>query len=101
MKTFKVTGPAQRDLEAAVEFLLERSELAALNLIEELYDAFRMLLRHPRSGNVRAHLAPAPIRVWVVNDYLVFYRNTTKQLLILAIWYGARNLTPLLRSRLK
>lgn len=76
MTSLRVHPAADRDLDAALSFLLrEGAPAAALQLLEELEAALSRIAGRPAIGSPRyAHLLPG-LRFWKMrrHEYLVFY----------------------------
>jgi plasmid stabilization system protein ParE len=90
------------DLEE-IHYQLERfSSKAADQVLDELLDAFDLLLRFPGAGHLRTDLTSLPIRFKVVRRCLIAYWPNREPLWIVAVVDGRRNprvIAGLLRSR--
>jgi toxin ParE1/3/4 len=87
------TPLAAQDYRSILDYLLERSEPAAIRFNEEVELVCRLLVRQPRMGRARDDLL-AGLRSIVVGHYVVFFRPGDDEVQILRIIHGARNITP-------
>ena len=59
---------------------------------DDLFDAFRRLAKMPEMGHERKDVTELPVRFWSVFNYLVVYRVVDKQIEIVTVVHGAREL---------
>ena len=85
------TRQAQQDYEEIIEYLVAHSPPAANRFATGVATKCRLLSKFPRLGRTRDELQPG-IRSVLVGKYLIFYRVTDKEVEILRIIHGARNL---------
>jgi plasmid stabilization system protein ParE len=80
---------AMRDLEAIEAYLIERSPSGARNVMAAIKHAIEGLTDFPRIGSPidDEHRYRLPIRRY---PYAIFYRVTSREVLILHIRHGAR-----------
>jgi len=99
---YKLHPEVYGDLEQ-IHYQLERfSPNAADSVLDELLDAFDLLLQFPRSGHLRTDLTSQPIRFKVVRRFLIAYWPGREPLWIVAVVDGRRNprvIASLLRGR--
>ncbi len=67
------------------------SSTAADRILDELLDAFDLILRFPDLGHRRADLTTLPMRFMVVRNYLVAYWPGREPLWIVAVVDARRN----------
>jgi len=79
------------DLEEIHSQLDRLNTGAADRILDELLDAFDLLLRFPDLGHRRADLTSLPIRFKVVRTYLIAYWPGRDPLWIVAVVDGRRN----------
>lgn len=95
MTPLRVRPAADRDLDAALAFLLrEGAPGAALQLLEEFEAALARIAGRPAIGSPRyAHLLPA-LRFWKLrrHEYLVFYVIQPDVIDVLRILHAKRDI---------
>ncbi len=80
---------AEQDLEAAYDYVRQRSENAAQEVAARIFSAVGMLMRHPyagREGRVRGTRELPVTRT----PYVVVYRLRADEIQILSVLHGAR-----------
>lgn len=98
---FDLTEDATADLEAAVSYLAERNEAAALKLADQLEDAFLLIAQHPGLGRSRPdYSALEGLRFWTSAGYLIAYLSERSPVLILAVLHGARDAASIIPNRI-
>lgn len=105
MKRRKVawTTAARRDLEAIVLFLAERSETAALGVLDRIEARARTLDAFADRGRVVPELDRLHVKEYrelVVTPYRVVYRISGRRVLVLAVLDARRSLEDILLDRL-
>lgn len=94
---------AQRDLEAIVSYLADRSPQAALATLDRLEERARSLAGLAERGRVVPELARLHLRVYrelVVPPYRILYRVRGTRVLVLAVLDARRSLEDILLDRL-
>lgn len=95
--------PAAEDLQDIVDFLLEDSASAAEKLLDRIEQTVSKLGTHGKIGRVIPELSKHNItryREVVVSPWRLFYRTEGKQVYILAVIDGRRNVEDILLRRL-
>ncbi len=82
---------AESDYRAIIEYLLEYSEPAADKFANDLTSRLRMIADQPRMGRERDDLASG-VRSTVVGRYVVFYRYSDVEMVVLRIIHGSRDI---------
>jgi plasmid stabilization system protein ParE len=105
MKRRKVawTTAARRDLEGIVLFLAERSETAALGVLDRIEARARTLDAFADRGRVVPELDRLHVKEYrelVVTPYRVVYRISGQRVLVLAVLDARRSLEDILLDRL-
>ena len=100
MSSYVLSVEAELDLEEIWDYIALDSFDAADRWIEELFDALERLARTPRIGHKREDLTNLPVLFWPVNAYLIIYRITTRQIEIVAITQGSRDVPGFLNRRI-
>lgn len=97
MLSSRYTSAAESDLVACVEFLQSQSVDAAIRLLESFGQTVEFLNRSPEIGELCPY--PNPLlegtRVWRINgfkNHLIFYRVHAKELEIIRVLHGSRDL---------
>lgn len=100
MKTYQLAQEADLDFLDAYDYLDAHSQSAAARWEKTMLHAFDHLASWPRSGHVREDLAPSPLRLWPVGQYVVVYNPESEILTIIAVLHGARDIASLLKDRI-
>lgn len=102
MKPVRVRPAADRDVDAAVAFLLdEQAPAAARELLHELEAGFGRIASHPGIGSRRyARLLPG-LRFWRMrrHPYLIFYVEQPRFVDVLRVLHVARDIPAALQSK--
>jgi toxin ParE1/3/4 len=93
---YRFTGPAREDLFEIWEFVARDDIDAADRVIAGLQAAAGKLVAHPQLGRSRPALAAPEIRFLSGGAYLLVYRAPGKEIEILRVLHGARDLGALL-----
>jgi toxin ParE1/3/4 len=101
VKAVRVRPAADRDVDAAVEYLLaENAPEAALKLLREFESALDRICGRPAIGSPRyARLIPG-LRFWKLrrHSYLIFYVEQPRFIDVLRVLHGARDIPAALRE---
>ena len=97
---FVLTPQARADLVDIWSYIAEDSQESADRVLERLHDAFTRLAQMPGMGHRREDLADARHRFWVMDPYVIAYRDQAKPLAIIAIVHGARQLEAFFQHRI-
>jgi plasmid stabilization system protein ParE len=94
----RLTRKAENDLRVILAFVEEQRPVAADRLAARFTEAAGHLSMNPRLGKVPAvaRLSRRGFRCLVVEEYLCFYKITTREVLIHRVIHGARNYPGLL-----
>lgn len=95
MSKVALTQAARTDLRQIQDHIAQDSTTTARRIVRELRDAMKRPADMPGKGRLREDLADEPLRVWVVNSFLIIYRPTTQPLQIVCVVSGHRDLTRL------
>ncbi len=82
---------ARRDLVDAFEYVGEKSQAAAENLIRKVREIALKYVALPQMGRPREDLRPGP-RSFVVKPYVVFYRPLDDTIEIVRVLHGRRDI---------
>jgi toxin ParE1/3/4 len=85
---------AKRDLLDIWMYLAEGSQRAADRLLDQFETTLKLLASHPGMGKLRDELAPG-LRSFIVGDYLIFYLPRERDLLLVRVLSGYRDLDSL------
>jgi|SRR6266849_1042159 len=97
MKRFVLTKPAERDLDAVKNYLVERAgPTIARRVLRDLRKALDLLGSQPGAGHVREDLTSRPVKFWPVYSYLIVYDPKTKPIQIVRVLHGSRNIEEIL-----
>lgn len=84
------TPEALADLEAAVDYLEERSPAAADSLVRRVFDIADLLAAGDIAGPERLLDGGVVVRSWPVAPYRLYYQVDAGRLLILRVYHHAR-----------
>jgi antitoxin ParD1/3/4/toxin ParE1/3/4 len=90
---------AELDLDEIWEYIAHDSIDAADRWIGKLFDAFQVLAQNPGMGHKREDLTALPILFWPVGAYLIIYRLRDREVEIVAVTHGARDIPSFLHRR--
>lgn len=95
MSTYEIAPAADRDLDEIAFFIAADNPAAALALLDAAQAAFEKLAENPRLGAQRVFPGTAipPIRAWPISgyeNYIVYYRELDRGILIVRVLHGAR-----------
>lgn len=91
MTRYSITPIAKQDLTEIYEYVASNNLEAAGKLIDRFTVQFEKLSKMPLTGKSRPELIP-DCRSVPVGRYIVFYRATSKDVQILRVLHGARNI---------
>lgn len=91
MATFRLSGPAQSDLDDIWLYIAKDNPKAADDFVDSLCETFLRLASMPRMGRERRDLAP-DVRSLPVEDYLIFYRPIQGGVEVVRVIHGARHI---------
>jgi plasmid stabilization system protein ParE len=99
--TFKLSSPANRDIDAIWDAVFERSLSLDIadKVIAKIFEAFGLLSEHPQAGHTREDLTDKPLKFWSVYHYLIAYVPDASPTEIVAVIHGARDVPVLLEER--
>jgi toxin ParE1/3/4 len=92
MRSLRITIPASRDLETISEYFLESSVEAGDRFVEAFNQKCQYLARFPYIGKPYTQLKPG-LRGILLMDYIVFYHLIGKDVEILRVLSGYRDLS--------
>jgi antitoxin ParD1/3/4/toxin ParE1/3/4 len=99
MSAYVLSPEALQDLKDIWDFIASDNVNAANKLQDEFFEAFEKLARRPRMGHTRSDLTARDVRFWPIGSYLIVYREVGKDLQIVAILHGARDVPEIIRKR--
>lgn len=86
------TEPALSDLNAIAEYIALENPKAARDLVQRAFASVERLQQHPASGKVPEELKGGRYREVVCGPCRIFYRHSRRQVLILYVMRGEREL---------
>jgi antitoxin ParD1/3/4/toxin ParE1/3/4 len=99
MNRYLLGGAVEDDLNSIWDYIAQDNINAADRWIAKIFDAFQQIADDPGIGHTRKDLTSLPIRFWPIDDYLVLYRVQNKQVEIIAVTQGSRDIPVFLRRR--
>ena len=94
MAIYRLSGPAEKDLDDIWLYVAQDDPDAANRLIDAIIESFLLLAENPLMGRERSELGP-PLRSIPVGNYLIFHRPIENGIEVVRVLYGARNLQAL------
>ena len=88
------SAQAERDLLDIWLYIAEDNPRAADRLLDHINAAVQMLARHPQMGRRRDALGPG-VRSFTVGDYLIFYLARNRDIVVVRVLSGYRDLDSL------
>lgn len=97
MAKYSITSEAENDIEEILLYIVGGNLEAAILFNDRLEDIFNMLTDHPDAGRERPELSTG-LRSFPLGNYLVFYRIWARNVAIVRVIHGARDLNEIFRS---
>lgn len=97
MSHFRISAPAQADLDDIWDYIAEDSPHAADRFISILHEEFLTLAKFPQLGRSCEKLAPT-LRMFPVRNYVILYRLIDNRIEIVRVLHGARNIQAMLKG---
>lgn len=91
MPVIRKTAQSEEDLMDIWSYIAQDNIKAADCLLDEIEEKFNFLLENPLSKQLRPDIAPE-VRCSVVGQYLILYRTIEKDIQIVRVVSGARDL---------
>lgn len=96
MADFSLTLLAEQDLDEIIMYISKENKNAALNLLNNFFEAFNLLADNPQIGHIREDLTDNKVRFWSVKSrYLVIYTDITP-IKIIRVLNGYRDIASML-----
>ena len=92
MKSFRLSKAAEADLTDVWTYKAESGEAQADDLVERIVEQLMMLASFPEAGRKRPELQEG-IRSFAVERHVIFYRVNEKDVEVVRILYGTRDIT--------
>jgi toxin ParE1/3/4 len=102
MKGIRVSHPAERDLDDIWYYTAKKSGSVEVadRLVESITETFPLFAQAPGAGTRRDEIAPG-LRGFPVGNYIVYYAETERHVVISRILHGMRDQKPAYRRRAK
>jgi toxin ParE1/3/4 len=91
MTLFRISPRARQDLEDIWLFIAQDNLSAADRFNDLLLTKFKIIAHQPKIGRVREELGPN-IRSFSAGNYIIFYRQLKKNVEIVRILHGSRDI---------
>ena len=92
MKPYRLSKAAEIDLVAIAEFIAIDSSVAAINVVERIERAFSFLGDNPGVDRLRDDVSDESVRSWIVDSYVIVYRERKGRIEVVRILHGARDI---------
>jgi plasmid stabilization system protein ParE len=93
---YKLTGPAQADLEQIWRYIARDNIQAANKVSEKFEEYFRLIGDKPHIGHKREDLTNKNLKFISVYSYMIAYKAETEPVQIIRILSGYRDIASLL-----
>ena len=98
MARYVLTPAARDDLLEIADYIAADDPTAASRVLRRVRKACRLLGRMPGAGHLREDVADASVRFWPVGSLLIVYRAATRNVEVLRVLSGARNVGAVLED---
>jgi toxin ParE1/3/4 len=95
MKSVVISPIAGEDIESIGDYIAEDNPLRAISYVRELRESCHKIGLMPK-GHSLLENSPEGIRKAVHGNYLIFYRETEKEIRIERVLHGARDYSSML-----
>ena len=96
MNEYVLSPAAEQDIDEIVSYIVQENPVAALKLLDAVYEAMEMLFANPMMGHKREDLTNKPVRFWSFKwHYLIVYKDCSP-IEIVRVLSGYRDITSLL-----
>ena len=85
------TPEAIADLDAIWDYISRDNHAAADRMLDELNERFLLLSKHPELGERQPLLADGTYRRFTHRNYLIYYRPTADEIVLVRVLHGARD----------
>jgi plasmid stabilization system protein ParE len=95
---YRLTNRAILDLQKVTVYLTERSESAAVHVLESLHQTFQSIAQSPAIGESLDHYRPGTRKLMgtrPAQNYVVIYRIENDRIAISRVLHAARDWVPL------
>lgn len=89
-KVFRLSSPAQHDIDDIWSFIAEHNETAANDVLDGILEACLTLAQFPGAGRRRPEWG-SDVRAYPVGNLLVVYRHRIDVVEIVRVIHGARD----------
>jgi toxin ParE1/3/4 len=94
-----IAPTAKKDLAKIWHYIALDSPSAADRMLDEFHDTMRRLAEAPGIGHHRREFTDRRLRFHSVRSYLIAYTFTSRQLRVIRVVSGYRNISKLFRRR--
>lgn len=95
---YRLSSPADADVEDIWVYIAQDNEAAADRFIDTIAERFSMLASHPHAGRTCDELRPGLYRI-PVGNFIIFYRIESPYVEIARVLHGARDIEALFQPR--
>jgi len=90
---FRVSKRAHRDLDSIWRYVARKSGIETAEKVDsEIHKAVKLLSNFPGMGHEREETRGKPYRFWKIYSYLIVYRTEGRNLIVVRVVHGARDL---------
>ncbi len=102
MKPIRISQPAKRDLRNIWYYTAERSGSVeiARRLVESITETFALFAHAPEAGARRDEITPG-LRAFPVGNYMVYYAEIERHVVVSRILHGMRDQRSAYRKRVE
>jgi plasmid stabilization system protein ParE len=99
MKRYLLGSAVEDDLNSIWDYIAQDNIEAADQWIAKLFHGFHTIADSPGIGHTRKDLTNLAIKFWPIGTYLILYRVRNKQVEIIAVTHGVRDIPLFLQRR--
>jgi plasmid stabilization system protein ParE len=96
---FFLSSDAEQDLSEIWDYIAKDSYDAADRWIERLFREFERVARSPGIGHTRRDVTAMNVLFWSADSYVVVYRVVARQVQIVGVTEGSRDIPRFLSTR--
>ena len=84
------TSEAERWLKDIYDYIAENNKIAAINVVNGIYEKAQILMDHPKAGYHYEHESGEEIRILLYGHYRITYvLKSNREVIILGVFHGA------------
>jgi toxin ParE1/3/4 len=97
--SYKISKRADSDIDEIWDYIATDNPEAADRFERDLRELFQIIARLPNAGRNREDLAGGSYRSWPFRAYVIIYRVHGRQVTVVRVIHGARDLRKLFKKK--